>query len=112
MAFNEYMMYQRKHKKEVSSFYFLKYEAIENQDYYNKEQLGQKSKALQYSVSKLAPGCQKILRLRMSGARYREIARELNISVKTVESQMRIVYQKLRVELKNLFLLFWSKIRY
>ncbi|TXK71162.1 hypothetical protein FT993_11375 [Mesonia sp. HuA40] len=32
----------------------------------------------------------------MSRASYMDIAKELNISVKTVESQMRIVYQKLR----------------
>ena len=35
------------------------------------------------------------------GLKYKEIANRLNISVKTVESQMRIAYQKIRKGFKN-----------
>ncbi|SEA60464.1 sigma factor-like helix-turn-helix DNA-binding protein [Psychroflexus halocasei] len=40
----------------------------------------------------------------MSGATYKEIASELDISIKTVESQMRIAYIRLRQDLKDIFL--------
>lgn len=73
-------MYQRKHKREICSIDFLKYEAIETQAYSSKEQLEQKSKAIQQSISNLPPTCQKILRLKMSGASQKEIANEHSLS--------------------------------
>nr|WP_234953137.1 sigma factor-like helix-turn-helix DNA-binding protein [Psychroflexus halocasei] len=48
--------------------------------------------------------CQQVLKLKMSGATYKEIASELDISIKTVESQMRIAYIRLRQDLKDIFL--------
>jgi DNA-directed RNA polymerase specialized sigma24 family protein len=73
-------MHRRKQKKQVSSFIFLKYETAETHNYSSKEQLEQKSKAIQQSISNLAPACQKILRLKMSGASYKEIANEYSLS--------------------------------
>ena len=38
---------------------------------------------------------------KIEGKKQKEIAEELNVSVKTIESQMTIAYKKLREELKN-----------
>lgn len=68
------------------------------------EEFEQKCKQLKTSIEKLPNACQRVLKLKMSGATYKEITSELDISVKTVESQMRIAYIKLREDLKDIFL--------
>ena len=39
---------------------------------------------------------------KLEGKKQKDIAKELNLSVNTVESKMAIAYKKLRSELKNL----------
>lgn len=54
------------------------------------------------AVNKLPDRCRKIfIKSRVEGMKYREIAKDLNISVNTVENQMSIALKKLRVELKD-----------
>ena len=38
---------------------------------------------------------------KLEGKKQKEIAEQLNVSVKTIETQMTIAYKKLREELKN-----------
>ncbi|WP_084532603.1 RNA polymerase sigma factor [Arenibacter palladensis] len=53
-------------------------------------------------VAKLPPKCREILLLnKRDGLKYKEIALKLNVSEKTVESQMRIAFKKIRGEFKN-----------
>ncbi|MEE9364995.1 MAG: RNA polymerase sigma-70 factor [Cellulophaga sp.] len=53
-------------------------------------------------ISNLPKECRKIFLLsRKEGKKYREIANELNISVKTVETQMHRALKKLRLELSD-----------
>ncbi len=50
-------------------------------------------------LSTLPPKCKKIVQLnKVEGVKYRDIALQLDISIKTVESQMRIAFQKIRKE--------------
>ena len=50
----------------------------------------------------LPPECRKIFELsRMEGLQYKEIAHKLNISIKTVETQMSRALSRLRLELKE-----------
>ena len=58
-------------------------------------------KRAQKAIGNLPPKCRAIFLLsRHEGLKYREIAEQLNISVKTVENQMGIALEKLRDELK------------
>jgi len=62
-------------------------------------------------IETLPEKCKEILLLnKMDGLKYREIAIKLNISIKTVEAQMRIAFQKIREGFKDnpliLFVLF------
>src|SRR5690606_41848339 len=53
-------------------------------------------------IDGLPPKCQEILKLnKIQGLKYGEIADVLGISVKTVESQMRIAYRKIREEFRK-----------
>lgn len=53
---------------------------------------------LNKSIRQLPPKCQEIFILnKMNGLTYKEIAEELDISVKTVENQIGKAYRKLRV---------------
>ena len=54
------------------------------------------------AVGKLPPGCRKVFELcRNEGLKYREIADILQISVKTVETQMSKAYRIMRAELNE-----------
>jgi RNA polymerase sigma-70 factor (ECF subfamily) len=58
------------------------------------------------TINQLPEKCREIFILcRQDGLKYSEIARELNISVKTVEMQMGIALKKIRSSLNNLQLL-------
>lgn len=53
-------------------------------------------------IDNLPDRCREILTLsKIQGLPYREIAKKLEISVKTVESQMRIAYQKIRNQMEE-----------
>lgn len=54
------------------------------------------------AIEKLPPKCREILiKCKIEGLKYKQIAEEMNISVNTVENQMSIALKRLRVELKN-----------
>ncbi len=54
------------------------------------------------ALKALPPECRKIFELsRVEGLKYHEIAERLNISIKTVETQMSRALARLRVELKD-----------
>jgi RNA polymerase sigma-70 factor (ECF subfamily) len=54
------------------------------------------------ALHKLPKRCREIFVMsRMEGKKYHEIAKELNLSVNTVENQMSVALKKLRIELKD-----------
>jgi RNA polymerase sigma-70 factor (ECF subfamily) len=58
------------------------------------------------AIDSLPPKCREIfLKSKLEGKKQKEIAREMNLSVNTVETQMGIAYAKLKRELKNYLLL-------
>ncbi|MCF8381014.1 MAG: RNA polymerase sigma-70 factor [Bacteroidales bacterium] len=62
------------------------------------------------AINSLPPRCSEIFKLsRLEGKKYKEIANDLGISIKTVEIQMSKALKVLRDELKDYlhFLLFW-----
>ena len=63
---------------------------------------------IDHAVSTLPPKMRKIFELsRYQGLKYAQIANELDISVKTVETQMSRALQKLRGKLSGFFTLLW-----
>ena len=58
----------------------------------------------------MLPRCQEILQMKIQAYKFKEIADQLDVSVKTVESQMRIAYIKIREGFKDgLFLMLLFK---
>jgi RNA polymerase sigma-70 factor (ECF subfamily) len=56
-------------------------------------------KKMQKIIATLPPKCKEIIHLnKIEGVKYKDIAIKLGISIKTVESQMRIAFQKIRNE--------------
>lgn len=64
---------------------------------------------IENALNVLPERCRKIFILsKLEGKKQKEIAEELNVSIKTIETQMTIAYKKLREVLKNhLLLLFF-----
>ncbi len=61
---------------------------------------------IQNAIDNLPEKCRQIFVMnKIEGKKQKQIARELNISVNTVESQMAIAYKKLKVALKDYVLL-------
>ena len=57
---------------------------------------------IEKALNALPERCREIFILsKLEGKKQKEIAEELNVSVKTIETQMTIAYKKLREELKN-----------
>jgi RNA polymerase sigma-70 factor (ECF subfamily) len=76
---------------------------VNNQDYFEQEEL--KTKIYQ-SLQELPEGCRKIfIANRFEGKKYREIAFEQNISLKTVETQMSKALKILRSKLRDYLVL-------
>lgn len=114
---NNSLNYLRKHKSQLSLIDAeANISALENEiggDISGHETLvyGELEQRFKAALEDLPPKMRQIFVLsRYEGFSYKEIAEELNISVKTVETQMSKALAKLRVELKEYlpFLLFLS----
>lgn len=107
---NLYIDDYRRVKRRDNFFDTLKHESfIEHLDLDN-ELLEKRISKLKRIIDTLPPKCREILQLnKMEGITYQNIAIQLNISIKTVESQMRIAFQKIRegFEKEDSFLLFF-----
>ena len=87
-------------KNQYAKKVFLDAEA-KNTDEFNYAETGLLQK-IEESINSLPEKRQKIFRLsRQQGLKYREIAEKLNISVKTVETQMGLAIKTLRKKLKH-----------
>jgi RNA polymerase sigma-70 factor (ECF subfamily) len=106
MAYHQFLMELRKQKKETSVLEKLKYEALQQFEAPSEEELENKSQRLQSIISQLPQRCQEVLRLKMEGLKYKAIAENLNVSIKTVESQMRIAFIKIREDYNDELMLF------
>ena len=75
------------------------------------EQLEKRIEKMRQVINTLPPKCKKIIELnKHEGLKYTEIAEQMGISVKTVESQMRIAFKKIREGFKkNPIILFLFK---
>ena len=98
-------------RKKVESRYIEIYKLvyIEHQEFSAHESLlaRELEEHIVHSIGKLPSGCRKVFELsRIEGLKYREIADNLHISVKTVEVQMSKALRSLRIELSDYLTLF------
>jgi len=94
----------RKLKVESRYVEILKLVYIDNSDFSSYESIFTRelSDNIARAISTIPPKCKRVFELsRMEGLKYSEIARLLNISVKTVEAQMSKALNILRLELKD-----------
>jgi len=97
MAHNLYIDQYRKKRSKHKLYDELKIKALSERINEPGPATEERTRKLMLLVEKLPPKCRKILLLnKREGKKYHEIAELLGISVKTVESQMRIAYKKIR----------------
>ena len=106
MAYHQFLTNLRKDKKEATLLEQLKYDALQSYEAPTELELEHKSKRLWRIIEQLPERCQAVLKLKMEGLKYQDIAVALNISIKTVESQMRIAFIKIRDDYKEDLMLF------
>jgi RNA polymerase sigma-70 factor (ECF subfamily) len=87
----------RSTKSRVDLYAGLTYEAVHIDSEDNDEYVQERIKKLHKAIDGLPARCQEILKLnKLEGLRQDEVADYLGISLRTVEAQMRIAYQKIR----------------
>ncbi|WP_299549194.1 RNA polymerase sigma-70 factor [Seonamhaeicola sp.] len=102
VAHRAYIDHYRSNKRRDAFFDELKEKALRDSITENKDAAQQRINKLKQIVETLPPKCREVLELnKLSGLRYQEIANHLGVSIKTVESQMRIAYQKIREGFEN-----------
>ena len=94
------------HQKVVNNYYAVIEMVYKNQqedfDTYESVIYAELQQKIDQAIESLPEACKKVFRMsREDGLKYTEIAQQLNISVKTVETQMGRALQKLKTELKD-----------
>lgn len=103
IAYNIFVDSYRKGKRHQSLLDALSYEAINNSIDNDDENINKmKIEIVKRSIEELPPRCQEIFKLsKYEGLKYSEIATTLNISIKTVETQMGKAFSYIREQVKN-----------
>lgn len=101
MGYNAFLKTVRQQNKKTTLLEELKYKALEEEEQRTEDELQAASLRLQKIIETLPPRCQDILKMKMEGLKYQQIADQLNISIKTVEAQMRIAFIKIRENFKD-----------
>lgn len=96
MAYNDFLMSLRQKKKEDKLLDELKYEALTEVIAEDESLQAEKLRSLEIVIEGLPPRCREILNLKQQGLKYSEIAEKLDISIKTVEAQLRIAFSKIK----------------
>jgi len=105
MGYHSFLKTIRQKNKQTNLLEELKYKALEEEEQRPENDLQAATERLKKIIETLPPRCQEVLRLKMQGFKYKEIAEQLNISIKTVEAQMRIAFNKIRDDFKDGLLL-------
>jgi RNA polymerase sigma-70 factor (ECF subfamily) len=70
---------------------------------YDEDDLEERKQRISYAIAQLPPKCRKaFLMSRLQGFTYKEIAQEMNVSVKTIENQISRAFKLLRNLLNDL----------
>ena len=101
-AYNTFIDLYRKDQRTNKIFDELKYQMAKESLMEEGSYVDHRIKKLKVIIDELPPKCREILLLnKRDGLKYKEIALRLNVSEKTVESQMRIAFKKIRAAFKK-----------
>jgi len=111
IAYNRYIDTVKKAKKHEKLLDQVWERALRERIQEDTETLEERIQKMKDVIESLPPKCKEIIHMnKVEGLKYKEIAEQKGISVKTVESQMRIAFVKIREAFKDgkplLFLLF------
>nr|WP_299070129.1 RNA polymerase sigma-70 factor [uncultured Allomuricauda sp.] len=111
IAHNRYIDAVKKEEKRVKLLDQIWKNALQQRIEEDNETLEKRIQKMKKVIESLPPKCKEIIhKNKVQGIKYREIAEQMGISIKTVESQMRIAFNKIRDAFENdnflLFLLF------
>lgn len=107
IAYNLFLDSQRQLKSERNYLQLIQKETL-IEDTEEQEKHIEKIEKLRQAINQLPDKCKTILLLnKIEGLKYQEIADSLQISIKTVESQMRIAFSKIREDFKNDKIILW-----
>lgn len=107
IGYNLFLDSQRKLKSQRNYIQEIHHNAVID-EINSEENLHEKILELRKAIDLLPEKCRTILVLnKVDGLKYQEIAEKLGISIKTVESQMRIAFQKIRETFKNDKIILW-----
>lgn len=102
VSFTSYINHYRKTNRRSQLLESFQFETLREAVKEDQDVLTYKVKRLKQIIDTLPPSCREILELnKYRGLQYDEIAEKLNISKKTVESQMRIAFKKIREAFQN-----------
>tara|TARA_R100000789_G_scaffold38180_1_gene40590 strand:- start:761 stop:1336 length:576 start_codon:yes stop_codon:yes gene_type:complete len=108
VARNIFIDHYRKEKRDLQFLIELKETALSEQIENDSEEIKQRIEKMKRMIENLPEKCKIILKLsKIEGLNYQEIANHLNISPKTVESQMRIAFNKIRGQFSEEDLIFF-----
>lgn len=108
IAKNLFIDHYRKEKRDSQFIIDLKEVALRERIEDNNTQVRQRVEKMNELIETLPEKCKVILKMnKIEGLNYQEIANHLDISPKTVESQMRIAFKKIREQFKEEELLFF-----
>ena len=100
-AYNTFLHQCRQQNKKKRLIKELQYEALQEEIIQDEETANIRLERLRSAIEKLPPRCKEVLLLRQQGLKYKEIAEELEISVKSVETQIRIAFKRLKNDLSS-----------
>ncbi|RAV29462.1 RNA polymerase sigma factor [Sinomicrobium soli] len=114
IAHNIYIDEQRQLKRRDTFFDELKQRALQERIKDDEDLIEQRMQRLKELVEHLPPKCRRILQMnKLEGLKQKEIAQRMDISVRTVETQIRIALLKIREGFEDdEFLLFVLQIRF
>ncbi|GAA4290614.1 RNA polymerase sigma factor [Aestuariibaculum suncheonense] len=98
IAYNTFIDQYRKTKNQDLFLEELRQDILRAAITENKDQQERRILKLKKLINTLPPKCKEILELnKLRGLNYKEIAKKLNVSEKTIEAQMRIAFKKIRL---------------
>ncbi|MCF6297083.1 MAG: RNA polymerase sigma-70 factor [Flavobacteriaceae bacterium] len=114
IAYNRFVDSFKKAKRREQLLDDLWEKSLRDRIVEDNEQLEKRIEKIKQIINSLPPKCRKVIQLnKREGLKYTEIAEQMGITVKTVESQMRIAFKKIREGFKkNSIILFLFKRHY
>lgn len=106
IAYHQFINEYRENKERLNYFGEVKKMALESHLDETDEDLKNRQTLILSEIQKLPPKCREVFLLsKLHGLKYKEIAEELDISIKTVEIHMSKAIRKIREKLKGQSLL-------